>query len=466
MSGRERKAMHNHWNLIVIGAGPSGMNTATAAAKHGASVLVLERQEAIGGQIYRNIECAPEEQIEFLGKDYGKGAAITAEFRKSSAALLTGATVWAVENGKVHVSVKNESKVFTCDHLVLAGGAVERPAPVKGWTLPGVMGAGAADVLLKSSGVKPDGPVVLCGNGPLLLQSALHMYELGIEVAGMVLTGTSKNLLGTLPHLLRPMARPLYFAKGGIMVANLIKKGIPRYVGATGLSIARSDEQLRIDFAVKGARKSIEAATVLLHEGVIPDTRLSRLAGCQHDWNPVQRYWYVRSSVWGETSLKGIHVAGDSSGVHGAEAAASKGTLTGLEICRKLGRISRAVRDEEGRASLRALQRIQFSQPYLDAFFAPNLDALRPDGDTIVCRCEELTAKTIRSYIRSGCSTPDGIKAQSRSGMGQCQGRMCEQTIIELIAHEHGTDADAVSPYKIQKPLYPVTLEELSNIDQ
>lgn len=457
--------MQEHWDIIIIGAGPAGMSAAIAASRNNASVLVVDRSPNIGGQIYRNIENVSSDLQAFFGKEFSKGMRLAQEFRACPASVCSDTTVWGIDTGVVYVSRNGVSSALHADTIIIATGALERPAPVTGWNLPGVMGAGAADLLLKNSGVVPDGPVVLCGNGPLLLQSAVHLTKLGVEVSGMLCTSSSQNFLRASLRFPLALSRPLYFAKGAGMMGSIIRARIPHFSGVSNIVISQGTDELGISFTSKGQNKQLSVATVLLHEGVIPDTRLSRLAGCIHDWNPLLRCWTPRTTQWGESSQAGVRIVGDGAGVLGAEAAAALGTLAALDVCHKATFITRNERDEQAEHANRLLTRVRFAQPLLDQYFCPSPSALSPSDDTIVCRCEELTAGTLREYIRNGSLTPDGVKAQSRSGMGQCQGRMCEHAILELIAEERGVDHDLITPLKIQAPIFPIPLGELSDLD-
>ena len=90
-------------------------------------------------------------------------------FRASGAAYLPGSTVWQVTpEREVWVSGAGRSARHDAKAILIATGAMERPVPVPGWTLPGVMTAGAVQILLKSSGLRADAPLVLAGSGPLL----------------------------------------------------------------------------------------------------------------------------------------------------------------------------------------------------------------------------------------------------------------------------------------------------------
>ena len=453
--------MRTMWDLIIIGAGPAGMSAAIEARKHGLEVLVLDRQSEPGGQIYRSVGSSAMQSL--LGPDYAAGLPLVQRFAGCGALSLSGANVWHVAPGRVCYSLQGQSHCVEARCVLLATGAMERPVPVPGWTLPGVMGAGAADVLLKSAGLLPEGPVVLCGNGPLMLQSAAHLAHFNIPVAGVVFTGRPDNALRALPHALGALARPLYMLHGMSLAVQAVRsKGC--VFGARRLRIEERDGGLAVRFWTGGVERTLEGSVVLLHEGVISESRITRMARCEHVWNASQRSWHVAADTWGCTSVRGIRTAGDVASVRGAMAAQASGHVVALDICRELGKLTLAQRDRLASGFRWQLWRAARMQPLLDAVFAPNPEALVPEDDTIVCRCEELTAGELRRAAQAGCFSPDSLKSQVRPGMGTCQGRMCGNAVAELIAHTHGIPLERLAPYTAQPPLFPLRLGELADM--
>ncbi|MEK6204247.1 MAG: FAD-dependent oxidoreductase, partial [Amylibacter sp.] len=141
-------------DLIVIGAGPAGLAAASQAADHGAAVMLLDEQSALGGQIYRNILSASAQQNTILGSDYTDGLPLAADIDTKIIDYRANATVWKVgTDGYVTFTQNGVAQQVCGRHILLATGALERPIPLPGWTLPGVMTAGAAQILLKTSGL-------------------------------------------------------------------------------------------------------------------------------------------------------------------------------------------------------------------------------------------------------------------------------------------------------------------------
>src|SRR6185437_1932130 len=126
-------------DVVVVGAGPAGMSAATRAARAGLSVVLLDEQDAVGGQIYRAIERADAPRREILGPDSAAGSAIAEAFTRSGARHVANASVWQVTRERtVHYLKDGRVGSFEAKRVILASGALERPFPIPGWTLPGV----------------------------------------------------------------------------------------------------------------------------------------------------------------------------------------------------------------------------------------------------------------------------------------------------------------------------------------
>lgn len=197
-------------DLAVIGAGPAGLAAATRAASLGLSVTVFDENPAPGGQIYRGIEAVVSRRaadLAFLGDAYRAGEAILRAFRASTARHAPATSVWLVQKDRrLGILQGGKASMVEPRRVLIATGARERPMPIPGWTLPGVMMAGGVQTLLKSAGMVPDGAVVLAGNGPLLYQLASQLIAAGASVAAVLDTGTDYR--AALPGCRRRRGRP------------------------------------------------------------------------------------------------------------------------------------------------------------------------------------------------------------------------------------------------------------------
>ncbi|MDH3914476.1 MAG: FAD-dependent oxidoreductase, partial [Rhodospirillales bacterium] len=188
--------------LAVIGAGPAGLAAAATAAELGLEVALFDDQPAPGGQIYRGVEKTPLVDPAVLGEDYRRGDGLAEAFRASGAAYHPSCGVWLLTpEREIGLLDNGRARFVTAGRAIIAGGAMERPVPFPGWTLPGVMTAGAGQILLKSAGIVPEKGVVLAGTGPLLLLLAAQYLRAGVRIAALLDMTSRSNALRALPHL-------------------------------------------------------------------------------------------------------------------------------------------------------------------------------------------------------------------------------------------------------------------------
>jgi len=458
------------FDLAIIGAGPSGMTAAHEARNLGLSVVLVDEQDAAGGQIYRNVSRVVFERpddLQIFGEDYRYGHGLVGDLQQSGVVHLTGHMVWQIGyDGTVWCSDGVQAKRIQAKAVLLATGAMERPVPVPGWTLPGVMTAGAAQILMKSASMVPEGPVVLAGSGPLLLLVADQLIRSGAEIAAIAETTSLHHYFAALPMLPKALSAADYLKKGLQMRRRIKASGVPIIHAISGLRINGNERASGISFNAGGRAQTIAAATVLLHQGVVPNTQASRQLRLDHDWHDTQHYWYPKTDQFGATSMANIFVAGDGAGISGARAAEVSGRLSALQIACQLGVINTTQRDLKARPLIAEKRRHEAIRPLLDALFPPPAEILNPpDDETIVCRCEEVTAGDIRKAVTLGAPGPNQLKAFLRAGMGPCQGRMCGLTVTEILAAGHGKSPGEIGAYRIRPPLKPLSLAELADMD-
>ncbi len=440
------------------------MAAAVEADALGLSVLLLDEQTEPGGQIYRNIESIHSDTLDLLGDDYRQGAALAERFRKSNAAYKPGATVWRVdEDGTVAYSQNGKGATASGSRLLVATGALERPAPIPGWTLPGVMTAGAAQVMLKSADMVPSGRVIVAGCGPLALLITQQLIATGADVVALTETTRFGDYISATPHLLGALTSGSYLSKGRQMRREIKQAGVPIYSGICDLTAIGEDKLNAVGFTRDGVKAEIAVDTLLLHIGVVPNTQITRQVFCEHEWYKPQRYWRPVRDEWGATTKDAIAVAGDGGGVDGAAAATPHGRLAALDAACRQGHIDMGERNRRADPIRYELARHQAIRPLLDALFPPPPEICAPpEDDTIVCRCEEISVADIRNAVALGAMGPNQLKAFTRCGMGPCQGRMCGLTVTELVAQARREPIEEVGYYRIRPPIKPVTMGELA----
>lgn len=454
--------------FAIIGGGPAGIAAATLAAGLGIDTVLLDEQPTPGGQVYRNIEAihnTPGSLSGILGKSYDKGNVLVEAFRQSGARYEPSSSVWQVTpNGKIGVSQSGHSYLLKADRILIATGAVERPVPVPGWTLPGVMTAGAVQTLMKGAGIVPEEATVLAGSGPLFYLVALQLIAAGVPLRAIIETQNPTPLLKKAMLVSQVRAGFGDLLDGLKWIHALKSSGVPIYQGSNirGEGVKKLEA---VTFESRGRLHRLEAATLLLHEGVIPNTQLTTSLRCAHRWDDAQVAWVPILDQWGTTSVDCIAVAGDGAGTRGAKAAPHTGQLAALETAHRLGRLSMKERDRMASKHRLVLDRLVGIRSLLDHLYAPTEAIRTPADDDIVCRCEEVSAGEIRELVNDQSFLElNQLKSQSRCGMGQCQGRMCGQTIARILAEQRGTSMKDAGYFRLRIPVKPLPLDELAHL--
>jgi len=451
-------------DLVVIGAGPAGLAAASTARALGLDVALVDEQAEPGGQIYRGVERAQAQgRAASLGEDYSRGLWLVREFRASGAAYLSGHHVWQVDpEGHAYASDGNASRELSGKKVLVAVGALERPVPIRGWTLPGVMTVGAAQILLKTAAMLPGDDVWIAGSGPLALYYASQVVGAGGRVAGVLDTTRAASRPAAMAHWRGALSGWRYLLKGSGFINALRRAGIPRIEGVEEVEAVGEGQLARIRWRVGAAWSEAPAKGLLLHEGVVPHVQMTLAIGCAHDWDALQQCFRPRVDAFGATDLPAIHVAGDCGGIAGARMAELRGREVALGIAAQLGKISGEERDRRAGAIRGEMRAHAGIRPFLDALCQPRPTLAAPPDDVVACRCEVVTAGRIREAVKLGCLGPNQAKSFTRCGMGPCQGRLCGPTVTGIIAQARGVSPAEVGPYRIRPPLKPLKMGELA----
>ncbi|CAH0276847.1 NAD(P)/FAD-dependent oxidoreductase [Roseomonas sp. CECT 9278] len=442
-------------DLAIIGAGPAGMAAAVEARACGLSVLVVDDNPAPGGQVFRAAEAAAPDPA--VGPEIAPGLALIAAFRASGAEYRPATTLWHLDPDEGLLSLAGPQGVdeARARRVLLATGAQERAVPIPGWTLPGVMTAGAAQIMLKTTGAVPAGRTVLAGQGPLVWLLAVQLARAG--AAPLLLETRSTGLAAALSQGGLWSGRRL-LAKGLALMAEARRRGVRVVRPVRGL---RAEGTTRVErIAWDGGAAPCD--TLLLHEGVIPQTHVSRAIGVDHAWDAGQACWRPVTDGFGASSHDRIAIAGDGAGIGGWEAAVAAGRLAALDTARRLDALDAAGVAARSAAPLAARRAALALRPLLDAFYAPPASVLAPPDDVLACRCEEVTAGAIRAAARLGATGPNQMKAYLRCGMGPCQGRICAPSVAALIAEVRGVPPETIAPLRPRAPYKPITVGQLA----
>jgi D-hydroxyproline dehydrogenase subunit alpha len=414
--------MKRAFDIVVVGAGPAGLAGASAAARAGMRVAVIDENPHMGGQIWRA-------GVGTCHTNYTKVRAI-ASFKSSGAELYAGRQV-VDSNGAnelvTWVDFTQSLETFAFKRLIIATGARERFLPFPGWTLPGVFGAGGLQALVRTGYNIAGKRVVVAGTGPLLLAVAAHLQQAGAQIVSI-------NEQASMSRLIRfgfaLMARPGKIFQGIGFRTQLA--GIPYRTGTWAVE-AEGDEKLTGVRLSDGQRTLTEHCDLLacgFH--LVSNTELAALIGCRILDGVVQ----VNENQ--QTSIESIYCAGEPTGIAGGDAALLQGEIAGLAAS---GMEQKAVR-LHGRCSAEA----EFGRAMSRAFALRRELFTLAKPDTIVCRCED-----VRFGQVSALAVPQTdwtyAKLQTRCGMGSCQGRVCGPALEAIFGWRNNS---------IRSPLFPI----------
>lgn len=454
-------------DVIVIGAGPAGMAASVDLARGGRRVIVLDMQPGPGGQIFRGLEANLAEAartqalMDALGPAYAAGGALIKAFRMTPGIdFRPSHTIWEVRSdGTVGWLHCGRAGYLRAEHVILANGAMERPVPFPGWTLPGVMTAGAVQTLLKAGRIKPGGKVAIAGTGPLVFLLADQLRRLGVRPVMIARTDRLRDQIAALPKLRMPALPSL--AKGAGWLARLRLTGIPMRRGVTGIEAVGTAkvEALRL---WQGARVTeVRCDLLVVHDGIIPSIDLAQAAGVQINWNRQLCAWEPATDedgtavpAAGASLVDGpcrILMSGDARRIGGAEAAITHGRHVAAKLLAQPALVSRA-----------RVKKSLMPRAFLDAAFPIGLASHLPVGGTTVCRCEEIDAAKLLDLIHSGVLDINQMRGIARCGMGACQGRHCAVTLARMIGARTGATP---VPFRTRPPLRPLPLGALAVLE-
>lgn len=328
--------MERH-DLVVVGAGPSGLSAAIEAAKRGLDVVVFDENARPGGQLFKQIHKffgSKEHRAKVRG--FRIGDELLAEADTAGVTVVLDATVIGLYEGReVVVRVGDVVRHVKGDAVLVATGAAENTLNFPGWTLPGVIGAGAAQTMMNLHGVKPGDRVLMVGSGNVGLVVSFQLLQAGCDVVALV--DAAPRVGGY-----------------GVHAAKVARCGVPFYLShtvvaaegddrVTGVTIGEIDADWKV---VPGTEKYFDVDTICVAVGLSPMSQLLSMAGCDMVDDPKRGGYVPVCDERGATSVPGVYVSGDVAGIEEASSAMIEGRISGVAIAEYLGYTDAADADE------------------------------------------------------------------------------------------------------------------------
>ncbi len=443
-------------DAVIVGAGPAGVRAAEVLVAAGLKPIVVDEAPASGGQIYRRQPQGFRRGAAVYGFEAKKATAVHEAFDRLAGQLdyRPGTTVWNLRPGRLYTVRDGIADEIGFRDIILATGAMDRIVPVPGWTLPGVFTLGGAQIALKAQGCVVGRRTAFVGTGPLLWLVAYQYLKACGTVAAIVDTTSFAAKARQAAGLLRGGGT---FAKGLYYTAILRARGVRIAEGATPLAIEGADHVSGLRWRTGRGEASVECDAVALGFGLKPEAQLADLAGVPFRWHAAQRVWEPTRDANGRTAVSGVYLAGDGSGIAGADAAEIDGALAAHALLADRGIATSA--DAVATLTARRASLARFRTALDAAFPFPAALAAATADDTIVCRCEAVTAGEMREAARAlDAREVNRAKAFSRVGMGRCQGRVCGLVAGEILAATLGVPTEAVGMLRSQPPVKPLPM--------
>lgn len=442
-------------DVLVIGGGAGGLSASIEAARAGASVTLIDERKVGGGQYYKQTATGEEP----LDSQQADGAGLIRDAVSAGVEIIRGAEVWGAFDGPVIMAdLAGSALVARPKTLIVATGAYERPRMVPGWTLPGVMTTGAAQTLWRSYRSLVGKRVAISGSGPLNLQVAAELARGGAKVV-MVAEAAPSPFARPLQGLALLTADAALAAKGMALLAALRAKGVPVRFSTSLQRIEQAMSGLRATFARDGGSEtSIDVDAICMNEGFEPQNEILRLLGAEMRYDKAFGHLRCVRNEGMRTSVGGLYAVGDCAGLGGAPAALVEGRIAGRAAAAEAGHGKAGATSAE----TRELARHRQFQSHLWSMYrpAPRLAAEIAD-ETIVCRCEEITASDIRRSMKDDPAHVGTVKRATRVGMGRCQGRYCGPVAVRLLAEAKGGEIGDLSYFAPRVPIKPVAISAI-----
>lgn len=341
--------------VLIIGGGPAGLSAAIEAAKKGCQVTIVEANREAGGQLVKQTHKffgSSQHHAGERGIDIVK--TLIRQCKELGVEIMTNSVVAGIYDGKV-IAVDHQLSLtehefirIQAKKLIISTGASENAVRFPGWTLPGVMGAGAVQTMCNVHHVLPGKKILMIGSGSVGLIVSYQMMQAGAEIVGII---------EALPHI-----------NGyAVHASKLTREGVPIYTGYTVKEAIGTDHVEKAVIAkvnpdwslVPGSEITLDTDIIAIGAGLKPLTGMAYMAGCDFVFDKALGGWAPAHNRHMESTVDGVFVCGDTTGLEEASTAIEEGTLAGLGAAQSLGHVDEKTVEEENAAGWKRLNALR-----------------------------------------------------------------------------------------------------------
>ncbi len=446
-------------DVLVIGTGPAGIAAAIEAARAGADTTMVDSFHNSGGQFWMQSPVRsyqPDEQMR-------KGAGLIAECERLGVKTIVGAEVWGILP-KYRVFLQdglNGQSEIDAKVLIVCTGAHDIVLPFAGWTLPGVMTAGAGQRYVKLNAKSPGNNIVLAGSGIFLWAVAATIIKSGGNLQAMI--ESNLNRFRTMSLVTR---YPERWGEAWRLFSTVVRGGVRQLYGYR-IKSAKGDarvESVTVQSVGIGKNRShtdqeLETDCLLVSHGFRPITEITALLRCAHQYDIRKGGWYCSvDPATGCTSVENVYAAGEICGVAGAQSAFIQGALAGIAASEQLGFSTTELSRRRAELYKQQNRTRKFADELARLFEMDPESIPSVSKDTLVCRCEGVTWGEVLCAWNDGAENLQAVKYWTRVGMGRCQGRICGPVLSVLLANQFKMDQANIGFNQPRLPIRPVSV--------
>ncbi len=448
----------NIYDVVIIGSGPAGIQATINLQSNGLKIALLDDNSNLGGHIYKEVEKNSTKK-DFFQKDYLKGLELIQQINLNEITYINNSYVWNINPKlEIYYSQVGRSYKIKAKKILIATGSLERPFPVKGWTLPGVIGTTAAQIVLKESMFVKDDAVFI-GSGALFYYVISQYLDAGAKIKAVIDTTPLNNYFKAAKYLPKALLKFSFFIKALGFFIKFRKHNLKIYNFVDNITFEGDDELKTVLFKKGSKQVKIDTNIAFIHNGLVPNINLQLQVGCDYEYSKATKTINIKTDEFMQSSVDNIFVVGDGKSIRGVDVAIIEAKIAAIKILNDFNK------SQELSTYKKQLKSHMQIREFLNTLYLPHKNFLSPtDDDVVICRCEEVTLKDIKKGLELNCKESNSIKSFTRCGMGNCQARFCGLTLLEVISKQTNTPIEELKYLKIRSPIKPIGIEEMGSL--